>query len=488
VSPEEGKSQGELERRVGAIRGVQQVWAGQPLREQLLVIRRLRSLLVAQDERLAAECAEARGVDEAEVYASELLPMADACRFLERRAADVLRDRRPRRGDRPSWLFGMTARVLREPYGIVLILAPSNYPLFLAGSQAIQALAAGNAVVVKPAPDCEPPLLSLAELLSRAGLPDDLFTVIPPDPEPVGEWIARAADKVLLTGGVHTGRTILHHCADALVPATMELSGVDSFHVFPDADLDRVVAALQFGLRLNRGRTCIAPRRIFAQGSTADELRRRLRELPVPRDRVPLTAGTKEELEEVLGAGAEILAGAWRAGDDEMAVPLILDDVPSSSSFWREDHFAPVASFSGVTDEEEALAEDSQCPFALGASIFSRDVEQARKLGRKLPARVVTINDTIVPTADPRVPFGGARRSGFGVTRGAEGLLELTVPKVVLDRPADSWTPHLQPPSPRDGERLQALLRAVHGSSWWDRARQVLRLAALRRNGTEEES
>jgi aldehyde dehydrogenase (NAD+) len=249
--------------------------------------------------------------------------------------------------------------------------------------------------------------------------------------------------------------------------------------VFPDANLDQVVLALQFALGLNRGRTCIAPRRVFAQGDAAQELRARLEELPRPERRVDLPARTRAELEQCLDQGARILAGDWDSATGSISYPLILEGVADSSSFWREDHFAPIALFAAVEDAEEALERDQACPVALGSSLYSRDVRAAQAWAMRLPAQVITINDTIVPTADPRLPFGGSRNSGFGVTRGEEGLLEMTTPKVVIRRGASSRTRHLNPPSPVDEASMRALLQATHGPTFIARIRALQELVGL---------
>ena len=152
-------------------------WAARPVAERLRVIRDTRRLIARECEALAATVAHLRPV--AETLVAEILPLADAARFLERRAATLLAPRTPRRG-RPLWLLGVRAEIHREPLGVILILAPSNYPLFLPGVQVLQALAAGNAVCVKPAPGCTEPLSHLADLLTRAGLPDNVLTILDP--------------------------------------------------------------------------------------------------------------------------------------------------------------------------------------------------------------------------------------------------------------------------------------------------------------------
>jgi aldehyde dehydrogenase (NAD+) len=147
------------------------------------------------------------------------------------------------------------------------------------------------------------------------------------------------------------------------------------------------------------------------------------------------------------------------------------------------DIFAPVLMIIPVDDWADALQSDSQCPYALSASIFG-PVEDALRMTKYVTAGCITINDLIVPTADPQLPFGGRGESGFGVTRGDEGLLSMTVPKVVSIRKG-AWLPHAQPPTPADESILDGLLQCVHSSTWlarWNGIRQIVQAILAMRN------
>lgn len=404
-------------------RGAQTDWAARPVAERLRVIRGLRHRLPERASEIAAAAGAGPERPFAEVLSAEVLPLAEACRFLEREAARLLAPRRLGRRGRPSWLRGVTAELRREPLGLVLILAPSNYPLFLPGVQALQALAAGNAVLWKPGRGGLAAARALTGLLRESGLDERLVRVLPATDEAGRAALAAGVDKVLLTGSSDTGRAVLRDLAGRLTPATAELSGCDPLFVLPGADLDRVARAVRFGLTLNRGATCIAPRRVF-----------------VPR-------GLARELE-------ERLAGLLTA--PELLVP--------------------------VASTAESLELAGRSPYALGASIFGPEAA-ARALARRVKAGVVTINDVIVPTADPRLPFGGRGESGFGLTRGGEGLLELTAVKVVATR-RGRWLPHLEERTAEDGEILRSLLALDHAARWQDRLAAAVHLlrAAVRRS------
>ncbi|HYO16283.1 MAG TPA: aldehyde dehydrogenase family protein [Thermoanaerobaculia bacterium] len=443
-------------------RAAQAVWAARPLRERLRTVRVLRHRAAAGARDLVRAAGGGGERPEAEVLSSEVVPLLDACRFLEREAAHLLSPRRVASEGRPFWLTGVDAEVRREPLGVVLLIAPSNYPLFLPGVQAVQALAAGNAVLWKPGRGGLPAARALAALAAGAGVDPRLLGVLPEEPEAARAALAAGVDKVLLTGSAATGRAVLAELAGRLVPATMELSGCDALFVLPGADLDRVARAVRFGLTLNAGATCIAPRRVFVPRAVAGELADRIAELAAALPAVtvdPEVACRARVLAAgALEGGARLLAGSLEPADDFQ--PLVVADALPTMRLLQEDLFAPAVSLVSVGDVEEALADDALCPYALAVSIFGPEGE-ARALAGRVRAGVVVINDVIVPTADPRLPFGGRGESGFGVTRGAEGLLDLTVPKVVAVR-RGRQLPHLGKRHPEDAALFHAYLTLTH--------------------------
>jgi acyl-CoA reductase-like NAD-dependent aldehyde dehydrogenase len=457
--------------RLGAARAAQRNWAGTPVGRRLEVVGRLRRRIAACVPDLVAALAGRPGRTAAESLAAEILPLADALRFLEREGGRILAPRRLGRRGRPAWLFGIEAELRREPFGLVLVLAPSNYPLFLAGVHAVQALAAGNAVAVKPAPGCSAPLALLARLLAEAGLPDHLFQLLGEEVDDARTAIESGVDLVVLTGSAGTGRQVLSSLAPSLTPAILELSGNDAMFVLEGADTSLVADALAWGLSLNGGATCIAPRRVFAPRPLAQELQARLAERLPSLPAAPVPLPVRHLLERLLAeaerAGARIV-GRRPSAEDPMVHPLVVLDAHPDLGLLREDVFAPVLSFVPVDGPEEALVLADRCPYALGASVFGPEAE-ARSFAARLDVGSVSVNDVIAPTADPRLPFGGRRSSGYGVTRGGEGLLALTRVKTVSVRKG-RFRPHYEKPRPGDEDLFTALLHARHAASWRCRA------------------
>ncbi|CAO3432698.1 aldehyde dehydrogenase family protein [Azospirillum endophyticum] len=443
-------------------------WTEQDIAIRLSVIRGLRYRIAGSAEEFIESLVARPGRSAAESVSAEILPLAEACRFLEREAAALLAPRKLGRHGRPVWLFGVEAEVRREPFGTVLIVGPSNYPLLLPGVQAVQALAAGNRVLVKPAPGCSAPMLLLKRWLEEAGLPPDLFQVLDEAAETVAAAIDGGAgggiDKLVLTGSAGTGRVVAERLAGHLVPSTMELSGNDAVFVLPGADVQQVARTLAFGLRLNGSATCIAPRRVFVRREMAADLEaaisRHVGAIPPVQVSLPLRRRLAALARDAVMAGARPLGKLPQEAEGTMA-PLVIADARPGMALLREEIFAPILSLVPVQDMEEALETASDSPYALGASVFG-PVAEARKLAGRIDAGTVTINDLIVPTADPRLPFGGRHASGWGVTRGAEGLLEMTQVKTVSIR-SGRTRPHLDPPRGGDDALMLAALRLFHG-------------------------
>jgi acyl-CoA reductase-like NAD-dependent aldehyde dehydrogenase len=360
----------------------------------------LRHLIAENAEALARSAASVSGRPLAEKLASEVLPLAEACRWLEHNAARVLAPQQHGRRGRPLWLHGVDLEVQRQPFGTVLVIGPGNYPLFLPAVHVLHALVAGNAARLKPAPGTRHVALAFARLAFEAGVEPALLEVLPESAEAARAAIATGVDKVVFTGSSENGRAVLAQLAATNTPSVMELSGEDAVLVLEDADLDLVASALRFGARLNAGQTCIAPRRIIAVETIAHPLKDRLFSCSIP---------------------VEIARDA---------------------------------------DEAVTLLEGAR--FALGAAIFTRNVERGRALAARVKTGFVTINDLIVPTADPRVAFGGVKASGFGSTRGAEGLLEMTFPHAVVVRRRGGYR-HFDEPAADDAPLFSAYLRAAHG-------------------------
>lgn len=461
-------------------REAQLLWAARPLQDRLGLLRSFRHLLVDSAAAVAAELPALNGAARVEKMAAEVAPIADACLFLERQAGKILRPRKVGLLGRPVWLVGVHAEVRREPFGVILIIGPSNYPLLLPGVQALQALAAGNAVLLKPGEGGSPVAQAFARLMREAGLDPRLLKILPETVESGRQAMEAGVDKVVLTGSARAGQAVLRSLADQLTPSTMELSGCDAAFLQPDADLDLVAKSLEFGLLWNRSETCIAPRRVFVPHALAasleEKLVSRLAGVTVEPTRTRAGASTARLVADAIQQGARHVSGTLLA-DGSGLTPSVVADVTSEMLLIREESFAPVVALIPVHNEDEALEIAATCPFGLGATIFG-NVGTAKEFAGRIPAGSIVINDMIVPTADPRLPFGGRGRSGFGSTRGVEGLLEMTTTKVISVKRGSIYQ-HFDRLTEADEGFFLAYLQAFHGRSMWSRWRSRLTFARL---------
>jgi aldehyde dehydrogenase (NAD+) len=462
---------------LAAARDAQSGWAATPLRERLRVLRGFRHALAEAGAEIAAfvpsQLPGSLHRTMADTLVSEVLPLAEACRFLEREAESILAPRRPSDALRPFWLRGVETEIHREPLGVVLIIGPGNYPLFLPGVQALQALAAGNAVLWKPAPGGSAAANACRLRLVAAGLDRSLLQILDEAPEAARAAIHVGVEKVFLTGSEATGRAVLHDLAETLTPSVMELSGCDAVFVLDGADLKRTVAALAFGLRLNGSATCMAPRRIFATAPVANELAGALAAALGSLQPVHVPERTSNLLQELMfdaeTKGAKFTLNGFDAalraeGGGTLLYPTLVTRATPEMRIAQTDIFAPVLSMIEVADEEAALAANQRCPYALTASVFGPR-EAARRMAERIPAGSVLINDIIVATADPRAPFGGRKRSGFGATRGREGLLEMTTAKTIQSQRAKDLRAYA-PPTEHHADFVGGYIQAAHGGTW----------------------
>ncbi len=454
-----------------SLREAQLTWAALPIRQRLAVLQRARFAMSGMADAFSNAIPSHLSRTAADTRVAEVLPLLAACRFLEQRAEKILRARRLSRRGLPFLLTGVSSEIQRVPYGVVLILGPANYPLFLPGVQTLQALAAGNAVVLKPGSDGAPIARLFAEALYVAGLPRGLLEVTDDSISTAEEVLRSSVDKVIFTGSAQNARKILRVCAEKIIPCVVEASGCDAVVVLPSADLNRVVKAVMFGMRLNGSATCMAPRRVLLVSASEDRKKMLVSILSKVFDEcrpTHLDEITRKNLRELLH-NAELSGARVHGSINPAQRPILVTEVEPEMRLAQADLFAPVLSIVDVSNETGAIEAQETCPFALTASVFG-DEEEARCLAARLNVGTVLINDVIVGTADPRVPFGGRRESGFGTTRGSEGLLEMTVAKVITVQRSKSLRPY-EATGKRHRELFDGMILASHAQTVSQRCR-----------------
>jgi acyl-CoA reductase-like NAD-dependent aldehyde dehydrogenase len=453
-------------------------WATYSMQERLAILRKARHVMASMTTEFADAISPNLARTKADTLVAELLPLLEAGKYLERNAARILAPRRLGRRGLPYWLSGVNSEVQRAPVGTILIIGPSNYPLFLPGVQALQALAAGNQVIWKPGREGKPVADLFRHTLIRSGLPATALQVTN-DTVAAGEDAIRSGvDKVIFTGSADNARAVLHAAAERLTPCVIEASGCDAVIVLESADVALVTKALAFGMRLNGSATCMAPRRILLVGASPARKSSFETSLLAALEKItgiPLSQSARDQLKHLI-ADAVVSGATLHSVLEINQRPILVTNVKPHMAIARSDIFAPLLSIIDVGSLEEIVTAQQECSFGLTAAIFG-DEREARSLGKKLNVGTVIINDLIVSTADPRVPFTGRRMSGFGATRGAEGLLEMTTPKTIIAKRSPS-TRQYDPTGITHESLFDGMIHASHAGSLkqrWSGVKKMIR-------------
>jgi acyl-CoA reductase-like NAD-dependent aldehyde dehydrogenase len=467
------------------IRAVQPAWGRLPMRERLRPVHALRRLIADECDALCDALRRDIGKTPEETIGGDLLALADACLFLEREAAHLLRPRRVPAAQRPIWLWGETDTVYRRPRGVVGVIGTWNYPFLLNGVQIVQALTAGSGVLWKPSEVAPASAEALYGLLQRAGFPDGLVQRMEATREAGQALIEAPVDHVVFTGTAAVGRCVAARLGERLISCTVELSGCDAMFVLDDADVKLAARAAWFGATLNRGQTCVAVRRAFVHRSLYPAFCELLKDMSIAvaalRLAQPAQAQHAERLvrEAVADGGRLLHPAAPPNGDPASFTPTVVVDARPDSTLCREASFAPIMAVIPFDSLEDAVDWHGRCPYGLGSSIFARDSRRAEGLAALLPAGMIAVNDVIAPTAHPATPFGGVGESGWGATQGAEGLLEMTTAQVVSVR-GGRFRPHYDMAAGNNpanqGELLRGLMESGHAPTLGRRLRGWRRL------------
>jgi succinate-semialdehyde dehydrogenase/glutarate-semialdehyde dehydrogenase len=471
-------------------------WSALSFRERGRHLLALREAVLQDADELARLVAREQGKPDAETQAVEIFPSLEALKHLALHAEDVLRDHEI---ESEVLLFAHKGcRLVYAPLGVVLVITPWNYPFAISLTGVAAALAAGNTVVLKPAPATTLIGLRLGALCREAGLPDGVVNVVAVDDSLAPALVEDPkVAKIVFTGSVATGKKVMAQAAKNLTPVVLELGGKDPAIVCEDADLDRAARGIVWGAFLNAGQTCASVERVYVLEAVKDrfvakvvEETRKLR-LGDPSDATtdvgPMSMDRQRRLvidhvQDARARGAQVLVGGETpSGPGFFYPPTVLTEVDHSMRIMREETFGPVLPIMSVASLDEAIRLANDSAYGLTASGWTRDPATARKLQERLQAGVVTINDSVSSFGEPTAPWGGVKQSGVGRTHGGAGLREMVQVKYVTEDwsrgPALWWYPYGD-----DYRRLMSTAnRALHARSLFARIGSELQLVRFAR-------
>ncbi len=436
----------EVHAAVARAKAAQSQWRVIPVENRIAILRRFQQLLSEHCDEVAMLICREAGKPVAEALATEVLVVLDAAEFCIRRAHNFLREQ-----PLPHANLAMKTKrgkLVREPYGVIGIIAPWNYPFSIPAVETLAALVTGNAVVLKPSEFTSMVALELQRLLLKAGLDPDLMQVVIGE-GPVGAALTDSAiDKLIFTGSVVTGKRVGEAAARRLLPVVLELGGKDPMLVLDDADLEVASSGAVWGAFMNAGQTCLSVERCYVHSSLYEPFLERCRE-KIAKLRVGNGIDSEVEIgpmihERQLGMvddqvrdavklGARLLAGGKRRNElgPNFYAPTLLADVTDEMRIMQDETFGPVLAVASFDRDEQAVGLANNSDFGLAASVWTGNRRRGEALAAKISAGTVMVNDMISCFGIAEAPHGGFKQSGIGRTHGELGLQEMVRVKYI---------------------------------------------------------
>jgi coniferyl-aldehyde dehydrogenase len=428
----------------------------------------IRAVLIRQGEIAAALDRDFGGRCVAEVRYSEIFAALQSLRHAKRRLKKWMKPRRVPVG------FAMqiaTARVLPQPLGVVGIVVPWNYPLFLAMGPVAGALAAGNRVMLKLSEFAPETSSLLARLFAECFSPD-LVTAVEGDAEVAQAFVRLPFDHLLFTGSTAVGRQVMHAAADNLTPVTLELGGKSPVLLAPDADLSAAAGSIAYGKFMNAGQTCVAPDYALVPAHRLEEFVAILREeiekqYPLAIENRDYTSiinerqynRLKQYLEEAQAAGARVIALEGSASAAARRIPpTLIVDPPDHLKLMQEEIFGPILPIKPYDTLDAAIRYINDRPRPLALYLYTGNSDVRDRVLKRTISGGVSINDTILHIAVEDLPFGGVGPSGLGHYHGQAGFDTFSKLKPVFERRGPSPGALLRPPYGRLHDRVMRFL------------------------------
>ena len=439
-------SDAEVRAAVERARLAQPTWNELGVQKRVAILRKFQGLLYDRKSDVARLITREAGKPYVEALLTEVMVVLDAARFCIENAYGFLREQ-----NLPHRNLAMKAkagRILREPYGVIGIVSPWNYPFSIPATETMAALVTGGTVVLKPSEFTSLVALELASLLHQAGVPADVLQVVVGDGATGAALTGAAIDKLVFTGSVPTGKRIAQAAAARLLPVVLELGGKDPMLVLDDADIDVALSGAVWGAFVNAGQACLSVERCYVHRKIyepfLDACVRKTKQLRVgngmdkntdvgPMIHERQLHNVEAQVEDARAQGARLLTGGVRLTElgPNFYQPTVLADVQHSMRVMREETFGPVLPIMAFDSDEEALRLANDSEYGLAASVWTRDRDRGEAMARRLQVGTVMVNDAIACFGISEAPHGGVKASGIGRTHGRFGLEEMVRVKYV---------------------------------------------------------
>jgi acyl-CoA reductase-like NAD-dependent aldehyde dehydrogenase len=460
-------------------RAAQPAWEALGFDGRARILRRAQKWTIDNADRIARTIVAESGKAYEDALLAEVNYAANAFGFWAKHAPEYLGDERVRSAN--PFVLGRKLIVRYRPLGLVGVIGPWNYPLTNSFGDCIPAMAAGNAVILKPAEATPMTSLLMAEGMQACGLPEGIYQVAPGSGSKLGPELIDLADMIMFTGSTETGKTIMERAARTLTPVSLELGGKDPMIVLRDADVERAANAAVYYSMQNGGQTCISVERVYVEAPLYDDFVARVSEkVRALRQGAPGGPGTVDvgaitsppqldtiarHVEDARKAGAKVIVGGHaREGEGTFYEPTVLVDVDHSMSAMTEETFGPTLPIMKVADADEAVRLANDSPFGLQASVWTKDVARGEEIARRVEAGAVCVNDAQLNYFALELPMGGWKTSGMGQRHGAGGIRKYARQQSLLvTRLAPKKDIHMFPYKARTTGLLAKGLKLLYG-------------------------
>src|SRR5215208_6234750 len=471
-------------------RAAQPAWEALGFDGRARILRRAQKWTMDNAERIARTIVSESGKTYEDALLAEVAYAGNAFGFWAKHAPEYLGDERVRSSN--PFVLGRKLVVRYRPVGLVGVIGPWNYPLTNSFGDCIPAMAAGNAVILKPAEATPLTSLLLAEGMQEIGLPEGIYQVAPGKGSVIGPELVDLADMIMFTGSTEVGKSIMERAARTLTPVSLELGGKDPMIVLADADVERAAnAAVSYGMN-NSGQVCISVERVYVEEPVYDEFLERLTEkVGALRQGPPGEPGSVDvgaiifppqidlieaHVGDAVAKGARVVIGG-RRGEGAAGLffePTVLADVDHSMRCMVEETFGPTLPVMRVADADEAIRLANDGPYGLQASVWTRDAARGEALARRVEAGVCCVNDAQVNYIALELPMGGWKASGLGSRHGPDGIRKYAKRQSLMITPgyAASREAHMLPYSAPVTEQIGETVSALAASDLFNDAQR----------------